>query len=195
MSRFAALDPSGSPMTSSESRFGEMYQDHFRPVHAYCYRRTSSDRAKDAAAETFLTAWRKIDQAPHGSDALPWLYGIARGVVSNAHRSSFRAKRLGQKLASIGPPREDAPDDVIVMRHETSQILSALGDLSSDDQEVLRLSIWEELPGSDLAIALSISEEAARQRLSRAKKRLADSYNRLEATASNGSITVEGGAQ
>jgi len=182
-------------MATSEERFGEMYRGCFRPVHAYCRRRTSADQANDAAAETFLTAWRKIDHAPLGSDALPWLYGIARGVISNTRRSSFRARRLGNKLASIGLPRKDSPADVIVMRHENSQILIALDNLSPDDQEVLRLSIWEELSGTEQAIALAISEEAARQRLSRAKRRLANSYNHLEAKGWPRSVALEGGAR
>lgn len=182
-------------MDSGEARFGEIYRDCFRSVHVYCRRRTSADRANDAAAETFLAAWRKIDQAPLGSDALPWLYGIARGVVSNTHRSSFRARRLGKKLVSIGIPHDDLPDDVIVLRHENSQILVALENLNPGDREVLRLSIWEELSGSDVAIALAISEEAARQRLSRAKRRLADSYNSLEAEGRPRSGALGGGVQ
>ena len=182
-------------MTSDEARFGELYRDCFRSVHAYCRRRTSADRAHDAAAETFLTAWRKIDEAPPGSDVLPWLYGIARGVVSNTRRSSFRARRLGRKMVSIGPPRQDWPDDVIVSRHETGQILIALDELSAGDQEVLRLSIWEELSGREVAIALETSEEAARQRLSRAKARLADAYDRLERRGWPRSVALEGGVQ
>jgi len=167
-------------MTSGEARFDEIYEACFRPVHAYCRRRTSTERANDAAAEVFLIAWRKIDDAPAGSDALPWLYGIARGVVSNTRRSSFRAWRLDKKMVAIGPPREDSPDDLIVSQHESNQILNALDSLGADDQEILRLSIWEELSGSELAIALGVSEQTARQRVSRARKRLADSYNRLE---------------
>lgn len=180
-------------MVSKQARFDELYRDYYRPVHAYCRRRTSAERANDATAETFLTAWRKIDNAPQDSGALPWLYGIARGVISNSRRSSFRIRRLGTKVASLRVLHDDSPGDVVATRHETGQILTALDHLSPADQEVLRLSMWEELSGAELAIALDISEEAARQRLSRAKRRLADSYNRFEINGWSRSVSLEGG--
>ena len=40
-------------------------------------------------AEVFLTAWRRIDQIPSGSE-LPWLYGVAHNVVANQQRSFVR---------------------------------------------------------------------------------------------------------
>ena len=187
--------PVGNEMTSGEARFKEIHRACSGPIDAYCRRRLSPELAKDAAADTFLIAWRKIDEAPPGSDALPWLYGIARGVVSNARRSSFRAGRLSRKVRSIGIPRDDSPDDVVVSRHESSQILIALDELGPSDQEVLRLSIWEELSGRDLAIALETSEEAARQRLSRAKGRLAASYNRLERRGWQRPVALERGVR
>lgn len=179
-------------MRSTTTRFDEMYRDYFKPVHAYCRRRTSAETAGDATAETFLIAWRKIDLAPTDSQALPWLYGIARGVVSNTRRSSFRSRRLITKVATSGLSREEMPDDVIVEQHERSRIVLALQQLRPDDQEVLRLSLWEELSGAELSIALDVSEEAARQRLSRAKKRLADAYNDVESVEQRVVVALEG---
>ena len=50
-------------MADFEAMFAEVYESHFRSVHDYCRRRVSSDRVEDLVAETFLTAWRKIDQS------------------------------------------------------------------------------------------------------------------------------------
>lgn len=182
-------------MASSEERFDGLYRDYYRPVHAYCRRRTSPQRANDATADTFLSAWRRIDQAPPHNEALPWLYGIARGVVSNARRSSFRSSRLSNKIAALRVLRNDSPDDAVATRHESKQILIALGQLSVGDQEVLRMSLWEELSGAELAIALGVSQEAARQRLSRATRRLADSYNRFEINGWPRVVALEGGVR
>lgn len=181
-------------MQSDDARFAEIYESYFKQVHAYCRRRTGVDRVDDATAETFLTAWRKIDQVPDGADALPWLYGVAYGVVSNVWRGASRQKRLSQKLTAIGVEWAAAPEDLIVMRQEARQILEALSGLKRTDQEVLRLSIWEDLTNAEIAVALELTLDAAKQRLSRARKNLADQYNRIESKRWNSPVAQKGGA-
>lgn len=59
-------------------------------------------------------------------------------------------------------------------------VVEALSRLSEADQEILRLSAWEGLSNREAAAALGISADAADQRLSRAKQRLARAYRRVE---------------
>lgn len=77
-------------MTADEARFAVIYEAYFRHVYAYCHRRTGPDRADDAVSETFLAAWRKIDQVPDGPAVLPWLYGgrVRGGPQSVAWRQA-----------------------------------------------------------------------------------------------------------
>lgn len=181
-------------MTADEARFADLYKTYFRHVYAYCYRRTGPDRADDAVAETFLTAWRKIDQVPEGPAVLPWLYGVARGVVRNLWRGARRKDRLERKLQALGIDPAAPAETLVILREETGQILLALSRLSENEQEILRLSVWEDLPHSDIALTLGISPEAARQRLSRARKSLTREYNRLEKRANTAPAAQEGGA-
>ena len=44
-------------------------------------------------AETFLTAWRRLEQVPTGS-ARPWLYRVARNTLANQRRSKRRRERV-----------------------------------------------------------------------------------------------------
>lgn len=181
-------------MTSTDARFAELYESYFKHVHAYCRRRVSSDRVDDAAAETFLVAWRKIDRVPEGSETLPWLYAVAFGVVSNFWRGASRQKRLNKKLDAIGVEPSAPADEFVVVRQETRQILAALAKLRKADQEVLRLSIWEELSNAELAVVLDVAVDAARQRLSRARRNLADQYNRLDSEIPDSPVAQKGGA-
>jgi RNA polymerase sigma factor (sigma-70 family) len=66
------------------------------------------------------------------------------------------------------------------MDHESRQVLEALSKLRRSDQELLRLAVWEELPSSQIAAALGISEAAAKKRSTRAKAALMKSFERLE---------------
>lgn len=181
-------------MSSADTRFAGIYEAYFKNVHAYCRRRTGTDRADDAAAEVFLAAWRKIDRIPAEPDTLPWLYGVAYGVISNVWRGAARQRRLRQKLDSAGLQTMATPDEVTVIRQEARQILDALSGMKRADQEILKLSIWEGLDNSQLAVALDLTIDAAKQRLSRAKKRLTNQYNRLDAGPKTLPAAQKGGA-
>lgn len=181
-------------MTADEARFADLYKTYFRHVYAYCYRRTGPDRADDAAAETFLVAWRKLDQAPQGSTVLPWLYGVAYGVVRNQWRGARRKHRLDRKLQTMGIDAVLPAESVVVLRDEATRMVQALRRLKEKEQEILRLSVWEELPHSDAALVLGISPEAVRQRLSRARKSLIREYDRVERSSNTAPAAQEGGA-
>ena len=67
--------------TARRERFAQAFEEHFRAVSAYALRRTTPAEAEDAVAETFLVAWRRLDELP--DDAKPWLLGVARRVLAN----------------------------------------------------------------------------------------------------------------
>ena len=80
-------------MSDDRTRFESLWQSHYRPVLAYALRRVSPDVAADVASETFLTAWRRIDERPESPRL--WLYGIARGIAANQLRWSVTSTRCG----------------------------------------------------------------------------------------------------
>ncbi len=51
-------------MTDDEARFVDIYRRFGKPIQAYCARRTSGSQVADAVADTFLVAWRRIDEVP-----------------------------------------------------------------------------------------------------------------------------------
>ena len=81
-----------------EDRFEELFREHYRAVRGYAPRRASGDLAQDAVSETFLVAWRRLDDVP--ADPLPWLYGVARRVLANQRRSIYRGSALERRLAA-----------------------------------------------------------------------------------------------
>jgi hypothetical protein len=58
---------------NAEVRFEALYRDCADQVHAYAMRRASPAAADDVVNETFLVAWRRLDEVPE--HALPWLFG------------------------------------------------------------------------------------------------------------------------
>ncbi len=154
-------------------RFKAIYAEYYPAVLRYAARRIGAEAARDIAAETFLTAWRRLDHVPAGQP-LPWLYATARNCLANELRRRDRRDRLdsrirtevlrGQDLA--GPePGERVADRLAV--------LAALAALRPDDQEALRLIEWEQLDVAAAAQVMGCSAATFRVRLHRARRRLA----------------------
>lgn len=153
-----------------QHRFEAVYAAHHAPILGYLLRRTDNpDDAADVLAETFLTAWRRLDDVPAGPDARLWLYGVARRVLANYHRGQRRRLALADRLradlaVSYRPPEYTG---------ELAQIAGAYRRLPAGEREVLALSAWEGLGHGEIAVVLDCSRNAVRIRLHRARKRFA----------------------
>lgn len=100
MSKGAALlSPPDVAACARRLRFEELYNAHHVSLLAYALRRTANtDDAADVLAETFLTAWRRLDELPGGDQARLWLYGAARRTLANHHRGQRRRLALADRL-------------------------------------------------------------------------------------------------
>lgn len=154
-------------------------------IYAYLRRRVDTETARDAAAETFLTVWRRLDDVPDGDGTRPWVYGVARKSLANQRRSQRRFGGLRKHLAQQADetPRSPNPETVVVRQADMQEVLDAVGRLGPADQEVLRLAAWEELSHEQIGVVLGCSPHAVDQRLLRAKRRLeheVHSHRRME---------------
>jgi RNA polymerase sigma factor (sigma-70 family) len=148
-----------------DQRIVVLYETHGGAVLAFARRRCGADEAEDVLAETFLIAWRRRDDVP--ADALPWLYAVARNVVSNRQRSQRRRTALEARIAAEPPlalPEERDPDP---------RLRAALATLKPIDREALLLTAWEDLSIDRAARAAGCTEATFHVRLHRARKRLA----------------------
>jgi len=164
-------EPRNRDGIDARDRVADMYERYAPHVSAYALRRASGTDAADVVAETFLVAWRRHDVVPGEPDTLPWLYGVARRVLPNQRRTHRRRGRLKERLATqfVEHDVEQAPlEDV----EEFQRVARAMGSLSDDDAELLRLTAWEALTPTESACVMDIEPGTARQRLRRARQRL-----------------------
>jgi len=164
------LSPPHAGGTERQARFEALYAANHAPILGYALRRTASpDDAADILAETFLSAWRRLDELPPGDGAKLWLYGVARRVLANYYRGERRrsalADRLRAELVSSYVPSE--------FDGESAKIAEALRRLSQQQRELLALNAWEGLDNGEIATVLGCSRNAVRIRLHRARIRLA----------------------
>jgi RNA polymerase sigma-70 factor (ECF subfamily) len=153
----------------TEEEFRALYDAHFEGILGFALRRAATpEDAADTVSDTFLVAWRRLDEVP-AEGARLWLFGIARHQLANRRRSSIRRDRLGSRLRQdLAAAVPDHADRVAT----STDVLRALRAVSAADREVLELSLWEGMEPREIAAVLDIAEGAARTRLSRARTRM-----------------------
>ncbi|WP_193106606.1 RNA polymerase sigma factor [Brachybacterium sp. FME24] len=160
-----------TPQTpGDEQRFTALFDDAYTDVLRFVRRRHGEDGAEDVVSDTFLTAWRRLDDLPtdHGN-ARAWLFGIARGTLANSRRGAHRRQALGIRLAAIEGSSAAPLDDSAAL---TIDLARAWRYLSATDQETLALAVLDGLTSAQAARVLSTTAVAFRLRLSRARRRL-----------------------
>lgn len=163
-----------------EARLEALFRRHYRDVAAYVRRRAEPDLVEDVVAETFLVAWRRLEDVP--VDARPWLLGVARKTLATQRRSRARRRALLTRLEATSGPNERAghPSEL--------GVAEALMHLSAKDREAITLVAWDGLSPHEAALVVGQSAVAFRVRLHRAKRRL---RQRLETRQVSRENTVE----
>ena len=157
--------------TTDEERFTALYRRHHDALWAYAARRTHAADVADTVAETFTTAWRRLDDVPP-THQLPWLYATARRVLANRRRAEQRRAGL-QELLNQESSTPAAPGTPVADEAATrTDLARAFDALSEPDAELLRLLWWEELTAADVGRVLGVTATVVRVRAHRARKRL-----------------------
>jgi RNA polymerase sigma-70 factor, ECF subfamily len=164
-------------MDERQARFETLFAAFSSDIVGFCnWRCASPADAQDAAADVFLTAWRRLDELPEGHAARVWLYATARRVIANQRRSRRRHAALRERLALEPALAEERPRS-----SEETLVHEALLRLPPCDREVLLLAEWEGLSPSEIATVVGCLGVTARGRLHRAKRRFREVFEQLSA--------------
>lgn len=172
------------------SRFTSLYEATYADLLRFAQRRVHATHAEDVVAESFLVAWRRLeDLPPRPDDARAWLFGIARGVILNAHRGAERQRALAVRLADVPTgSTADADADLVARQVDLSRAWQRLSDVH---QEALALAVLDGLSAPQAAAVLGISPVAFRLRLSRARRALRLQLDHLPQSSSTAEDTTE----
>ena len=158
---------------------GALYVRHRDELLAFFVRRTSdTEVALDLWGETFAQALAGRGRYRGGTEeeAGAWLYGIARRQLARYYRRGSAERRAMTRLGIERPTINRDTEAEIIHRaglHEVRQAIAAgVAMLPEDTREAVTLRIVDELSYPDLAARLAITEQAARQRVSRGMRTL-----------------------
>jgi RNA polymerase sigma factor (sigma-70 family) len=128
--------------------------------------------SEDAAQEAFLTAWRKFHDLREPERLRAWLAQIAR----NAALGHLRRTRGHDELDEAAALADDSPtpDQAAANEEEAALVRESLAKLPETYRLPLVLFYREGQSVRAVAEALSISEDAVKQRLARGREMLRD---------------------
>lgn len=140
------------------------------------------ETASDLTQDTFVAAYRHLDQLRDDAAFPGWLFQIARNQV----RGHFRQQKL-RSIVSLDWLRDEAGSVIPALRrsdettavHSRDDIQRTLDRLAPAAREALLLHALGGFTGREVAGILGISHAAARKRINRAEAEFRGQYERL----------------
>ncbi len=157
-----------------------LFKLYHTPLVRYLTRRLGDrDWAEEVAQETFLRALRQDVLTSERS----WLFAVATNLVRDEARKGERRRRHLQLLAAEERDRVVEPEETVIERaQEGAMARKAVESLAERDRLALLMK-EEGLNYLEIAQALDMSVGSIGTTLSRARKRLAETYEALQAEA------------
>lgn len=139
-----------------------------------------ADEAEDTAQETFIHAYKSRDRYDPSLPLRPWLMRICANVARNHRRSTGRYfAALRRTLLNEPEPVHGVDVAERGTKNIDAQALwKAVRRLKHDDQVVIYLRYFLDMPEAEMAGALNVAQGTVKSRLHRALARLRDVVQR-----------------
>lgn len=147
------------------------YRRYERGVLAFLVRRVGDSQAgADLCAETFAAALAgAATYRREYESAAPWLFGIARNVLSSSLRAGRVEAGVRRRLGMLEPLvlTDEDLERVDELASSDASVLALFADLPAAQRQALEARVFDDLSYREVAQRLECSELVARQRVSR----------------------------
>ena len=113
-------------------------------------------RARDVVQETFLKLCRE-DAAAMDGHLAQWLYTVCRNQALDVRRKESRMTAMAEPTLMDSDSRETPPDRAAENRESVTNILDCLGELTSNQQECIRLKFQHGLSYREISAVTKLS--------------------------------------
>ena len=181
----------GSPAAvdhGAQDALGRLAERYVDLVYSAALRQVRDPHtAADVTQNVFVVLLRNARRIRPGTPLGPWLLRVTRYAAVDAIRAEARRRRHEQEAARMAEAIQPQPDE-----GEWQQIAplldEAISRLGERNRSALVLQYFQGLSGSEVARRLKISEEAARQRVSRALDQLRKFFLKKDVATSAGTL-------
>jgi RNA polymerase sigma-70 factor, ECF subfamily len=159
-----------------DGSFTEMYDQHAKHVLRMCMAYTNDEaQAQDLMQETFIKAWQNMHQYRGDAAIGTWIYRIA----VNTCLSHIRASK-NKTPEALQQHFELADDNSASLKEQhVSHLYKAIHRLPEADRLIISM-VLEEIPYSEIAGSVNISEGNLRVRIHRIKQELTKIFFQYE---------------
>src|SRR4051794_11651512 len=171
---------------ASHEAFGELVRRHVALVHSAALRQMGNPHdAEDVTQAVFVALAKNASRVRREQVVAGWLVTATRHLASNAKRQAVRRRRHELRAAEMNPTENPPPPPTTkggVWDVVGRELDEALGEVGDKNRDAIVLRYFEGKSVREVADALQISEDAAKQRLSRALERLRGVFSRRGVT-------------
>jgi RNA polymerase sigma-70 factor (ECF subfamily) len=152
--------------------FEELYLAYSPDVYRFAYWLAGDPGdAEDITADTFFRAWMNFDTI-RTETLKAYLFTIAR----NIYLESLRKNRNHRQLEESQPDIRPAMEGMIENQNELDTVRNFLKTLPEIDRSAFVLRIQYDLPYTEVARILRLSETAVKVKVHRVRKKLFNDY-------------------
>ena len=161
----------------SPERLTYLFNTYHATLVRYLARRVGDrDWAEEVAQETFVRALRQETIASERS----WLFAVATNLVRDGARRDARQRDRLERLRAEQDTATEPPPTSMERDEARERARAAIATLADRDREALLMK-EEGLSYGEIAAALDLSIGSVGTTLSRARRRLMEAYERVEA--------------
>ena len=155
------------PDNDKEVVIRQMIDEHQTSLLRMCYLYLHDVQlAEDAVQETFLKAYRTLEQFRGEASAKTWLTRIAMRTCCDMRRS-FWFRRMDRRFTP-----EMLPDQPQEADEDETALTLAVMNLPKKAREVILLYYYQDMNMSEIADALGVTQPTVSYRLKRAREKL-----------------------
>ena len=200
-----ALTPKNSPAgwrgCGGLFAFEQLLLEHQKNVYNLCYRMAGNpDDAMDLSQETFLRAWRCLDQYQFASAFSTWLYRLCSNICIDFLRRRRRQQTVpltfedadGEEQTYAVPDAQPLPEEQVELKLTRETLAAAMAQLLPEHRAVLQLRVVNEMSYEQIADVLDIQIGTVKSRLSRARNQLKKILERGNLSRRASSESMEG---
>lgn len=160
---------------NQEQQFKDLYQKYGPKVQRLCLGYTGNQvEAEDLLQEVFVKVWQNLDKFRGDSQVSTWMYRIAVNTCLYHLRSAKNKRSVDLEKA---PPLLDLeqPDK----EQQVQLLYKAISELKENDRLIITM-LLEEIPYSEMAQIIEVSEANLRVKIHRIKQQLSIIYAKYE---------------
>lgn len=159
--------------------FEILIKKHQGVIYNYLYKITlSKEDAEDITQEVFIKAYNKLYTFERKANFSTWLFKIAVNTLND----NFKKKKVfelekEEAMMSIKCSERDIPEEALSLKEKKLEVLRLLEGLTLEQKNAIILKYVRGFSYKEIGKVLGVSEESAKMKVYRARKKLCNTRN------------------